>query len=395
MMFRFKKHKNASKASLRGQIVAEPRFAEEIGKSRLEHLVVVRFTIEGGRRKGGSKAGLLYEPRSILLEMIGSDLPTILALRRTSSTMEQFVESKIQKHLQEKFQTLDIVYPLQIQQGPSLMTFGQRLNLIGEYVKKLNVTVMPSRMEANCLQTVKDVESKKSYWHEVSEREFFCKNIAASDYAASFETVLRSLPSLKRIEVILAISDQKDLVNESAVSAGETWYWCPLFDEWPAPQNEAGTPAVTHLLPVMEIRFALDLWRPAKLKVVTLTNLTFAGLLAVSHDALWRMRVTKDATAVDPLAKVKPFWGYMKAVEVNMIAYWELNKQPGEYLVKKHGQAYNLGMVILSRWIEKMDCTKMTWSDLTIATANDVTAEVKLTGFSPTKGPGLFRLFWY
>ncbi|MCJ1434769.1 hypothetical protein MMC27_004139 [Xylographa pallens] len=402
MVFGFIKRATASNASLRVPIirVTEPRCADDIDKSHLERFVATRVTIEGGRRKKGGRPVLFDEPRSILLEMVESDLPTLLALRRTSKTMESFVNLKVKRHLQERFETLDIVYPLQIRQGPSILTFGESLNWIGEYVKKLNVTVIPRLTDANCFQTVQDIELTKSYWHMIAE-EFFGKDIAGNDYGTSFEAVLRSLPFVKHIEIILAPLptmrfDHKGLQIEASLYSSETWHWCPLFDECPAPESEVGHPAVTHLPALLEIRLGFDAWRPVKLKKVTLTNLTFAGLLALSHNALWSMRVTKDAVPIDPLAQPQVFWVYLKGgVNINMVSFWQLNDTSNDHCVKIKSKAYKLGMGILSEWLNEMNCRKLTWTKPTLDAEKSELNGTNLTGFVPVKGPGRFRLFFW
>ncbi|MCJ1321235.1 hypothetical protein MMC15_006579 [Xylographa vitiligo] len=401
MVFNLSRRATASNALLRAPVVrvAEPRSADEIDRSHLEILVATRFVIEGGRRKGKKRPVLVDEPRSILLEMLDSDLPTLLSLRQTSKTMESFVDLKIKRHLQEKFETLQIVHPLQIRQGPSILTFGEALNWIGEYVKNLSVTVFPRHTEANCFQTVRDIELKKTYWHMIAQREFFSKDIAASDYGTSFETVLRSLPFLKHIEVILGalpttVLDDKGLRIETSGYSSETWHWCPLFDEWPAPENETGEPAVTHLSPLIDIRLALDAWRPVKLREITLTRFNFAGLLAFSHDALWKMRVTKDGVPTDPMDPVKPFWGFMKGVNINMVVFWQTEDMPSNHRVKIDSEEYKLGMNILSVWLDRMNCRKIRWIKPTIAAEQDETEESHRIEFVSAKGPGLFRLFW-
>ncbi|MCJ1383722.1 hypothetical protein MMC17_006836 [Xylographa soralifera] len=401
MVFGFNRRANASNVSPKAPLVAEPRRSDEIDRSHLEHFVApTSFTIEEGRRKEVLGPELFDKPRSILLEMIESDLPTLLALRITSKTMGSFVELKVKQHLQEKFETFEIVYPLQIRQGPNILTFGEGLNWIGEHVKKLNVTVIPRHTEPNRFQTVRDIELKKSYWHMVAQNELFTKNIAASDYGTSFETILRSLPFLKHIEIILApppstVLDHKGLQINTSLYSSETWHWCPLFDEGPAPGNEIGKSAVSHFLPLLDIRLSLDIWRPDKLKEVTLTNLTFAGLLALNHDALWKMRVTKDSVPTDPMNPVQPFWRSLKAVNIRMIAFWHPKDMPIDHCVGAGSEAYKLGMTILSEWLDTINCQKLTWLMPTL-TAEKSEMDVASPGtFVRVKGPGRFRLFWW
>ena len=395
MVFGFQKRATASNAALRVPIVrvAEPRCADDIDKSHLERFVATRITIEGSRRKRGKKPVLFDDPRSILLKMVESDLPTLLALRGTSKTMESFVNLKVKRHLQEKCETLDIVYPLQIRQGPSILTFGESLNWIGEYVKKLNVTVIPRLTDPNCFHTVRDIELEKSYWHMIAEKEFFGKDVAANDYGTSFETVLRSLPYVEHIEIILTPLpttrfDDKGLQIDASLYSSETWHWCPLFDEWPAPQNEVGQAAVTHFPALMEIRFGFEEWRPVKLKKVTLTNLTFAGLLALSHDALWNMRVTKDAVATDPLARLQPFWTSIKTININMVSFWQLKDMPTDHRVRIGSKEYKLGITIVSRWLNTMNHWKIKWTKPTLDAEKSEMDGTNLISFDSVKGPG-------
>ncbi|MCJ1389822.1 hypothetical protein MMC18_002679 [Xylographa bjoerkii] len=405
MVFGFNRKATTSNASLK---LAPARVAENLsiyvmGNSQIEGLLgrhgTELYTVKWANKTFKSKDGVYDEPRLTLLGMIASDLPTLLALRRTSKAMKQFVEEAVIKQLQKKFETFEIGYPPQIQQGPSILTTQEGLNWIGGYVKKLKVTVIPQRTIANLFQSVQDIKTREDNLHEMAQREFFPKSIATSGYGQSFETILRSVPFLQHLEIILApvqttMFDRNGLQIETTFYSPETWHWCPLFDEWPTPGNVKGKSAVTHLSPLMNIRIGLDEWCPVHLEKLTLTNLTFSGFLALYHDALGDMRVTKDAVFTIQMDPVETFWRSLRSTEISMVAFWELEDMPSDQRVKVGSKEYKFGLNLMSSWMGTNKCRKLTWLKPELTAQRDQKNVASPVKFVPAKGPSRFR-FWF
>ncbi|MCJ1397877.1 hypothetical protein MMC11_001073 [Xylographa trunciseda] len=412
MVFGFRKRATASDAldedtslQLSSTHMAQPWSEYEMGKSELVHLVgrhsLSIFTISWGGRTLQSKAETSAIPRLTLLKMLAPDLRTLLALRRTSKAMERFVELELKTQLSKKFETLELTFPPQIKEGPGMPTDDEGLRWVGEYVKKLNVTVLPRRTEANIFQTIRDVETQEKHLHDLTQRQFFHWKRGTGGYRESFEAILRSLPYIEHLELILAptqttLIDRNGLQIEKSFFSPETWYWCPLFDERPAPENENGISAVTHLSPMLDIRLGMDAWSPSKLRELTVTNLTFSGLLGLSHGGLNEIGAMKDGLITCGHFELPPWnnWKPLRVINIDMVVFWRMKDMPSNYRVEFGSKMYKLGLGILTAWMgSKTGSTKLTWLKPTLAGKPSEMNVASPVSFGRAQGPS--RIWWW